>query len=146
MKVSELIDIPFKNEYQNQVDELGIDDHGEIIIVERERVGSLAADDLPILLRRQLSQDNFPLDAQYELLAILWNLRRALGYQVLSNMERCLSDILHQEIAFSLSDILQDQARRLKFRDQVNETLHDPSSVGCKPSRISMEPYGSPWM
>ena len=100
---------------------LGMDDQGEIIIVERERVGSLAAEDLPILLRRQLSQENSPLDSQYELLAILWNLRNTLGHQVLSKMEHCLSDLLHQEIAFSFSDILQDQAHRLKFRDEVDE-------------------------
>lgn len=100
---------------------LGAQDQSEIIVVERERVGSVVGEDLPILLRRQLARENSPVDSQYELLAILWTLRERLGHQVMLNLENRLLDILHQEIAFSFPDILQDQTRRFKFREELDE-------------------------
>jgi nuclear pore complex protein Nup160 len=100
---------------------LGTQDQGDIIIVERERVGVLVNADLPIQIRRLLSREGSDLDSQYDLLSIVWTLRSKLGPQVMLSLENRLMDIVHQEIAFSFVDILQDQTRRSKFRDAIDE-------------------------
>jgi nuclear pore complex protein Nup160 len=102
---------------------LGAQDQGDIIIVERERVGSLVAQDLPIHLRKRLAGDHPHVEAQYDLLDTLWRLRTELGPQFMLNIENRLLDVIRQEIAFSFADILQDQARRCKFKEEMDEGL-----------------------
>lgn len=92
----------------------------DIIVVERERVGSLVIEDSSISLRRKLELDLAP-HPQDELLAILWGLRSKLGPRILSDLENRVVDLMHQEIAFSFAEILQDSARRLKFHDFLDE-------------------------
>lgn len=99
---------------------LGAQDQGDIIIVERERAGSLAKEDLPTTLCRTLDYPNPVLDSQYDLLRFLWTLRHRLGPQVMLHLENRLIDIMHQEIAFSFADILQDQAQRSNFQEQID--------------------------
>lgn len=99
---------------------LGIKDHDGVAIVERERIGLLVNEDLPIQLQR-LSLRNAILDPQYHLLAILWKLRSKVGPQAISTVQDRIVDILHQEIAFGFSDIIQDQARRVCFQDALPE-------------------------
>ncbi|GLB33440.1 putative nucleoporin Nup120/160 [Lyophyllum shimeji] len=104
---------------------LGAQDQGEIIHVERERVGLLVSEDLPIYLTRLLAVENPPLEPQYELLSILWTLKSRLGPHVMLQLENRMMDIIHQEVAFSLPDILQDQTRRFRFREEMDEgSLH----------------------
>jgi nuclear pore complex protein Nup160 len=97
---------------------LGIKDHDGVAIMERERIGLLVNEDLPIQLQR-LSLRNAILDPQYELLAILWKLRSKVGPQAISTIQDRIIDILHQEIAFGFSDIIQDQAKRIGFQDAL---------------------------
>ncbi|KAH9482452.1 Nuclear pore complex protein Nup160 [Psilocybe cubensis] len=91
-----------------------------VIVVERERVGSLVVEDVPISLCRMLQCDQPP-HAQYDLFAIIWALRSKLGPQILSSLESRVVDIMHQEIAFSFAEILQDQARRIAFVENLEE-------------------------
>ncbi|KAG5644918.1 hypothetical protein DXG03_007383 [Asterophora parasitica] len=100
---------------------LGSQDQSEIIVVERERVGSLVGEDLPILLQRVLSAPNSQVEPQYELLATLSTLQGILGPQVMLSLESRMLDIVHQEVAFSIPDILQDQTRRFNFREEMDE-------------------------
>ena len=100
---------------------LGVQGQGDVVIVERERVGALVNADLPIQIRSLLSRGWSDLDSQYDLLSVLWTLRSKLGPQAMSNLENRLMDIVHQEVAFSFVDILQDQARRSKFREAIDE-------------------------
>lgn len=96
---------------------LGIKDQDGVVIMERERIGLLVNEDLPIQLQRLALRSTTGLDPQYDLLAILWKLRSEIGPQVMSTVQDRVVDILHQEIAFGFADILQDQARRVGFRD-----------------------------
>ena len=91
-----------------------------IIVVERERIASLVDEDAAISLRRMLELD-LPPHPQHELLATLWGLRLKLGPRALSQLENRVMDLLHQEIAFSFAEILQDSARRLKFHELLDE-------------------------
>ncbi|KAF8974708.1 nucleoporin Nup120/160-domain-containing protein [Flammula alnicola] len=91
-----------------------------VLVVERERVGSIVIEDVPICIRRLLEHDQPP-HTQYDLLAIVWALRSKLGPRVLSSLESRVVDIMHQEIAFSFAEILQDQASRIKFKDTLDE-------------------------
>jgi nuclear pore complex protein Nup160 len=100
---------------------LGAQDQGEIIIVERERVGLLVREDLPVSLWRQLVGQQATLPSQYDILHILWTLRSAVGPQVMLNLESRLMDIVHQETAFSFADIIKDQAQRSRFREDLDE-------------------------
>ncbi|KAF8204833.1 nucleoporin Nup120/160-domain-containing protein [Pholiota molesta] len=101
---------------------LAIAAHGEdqVLVVERERMGSLVTEDVPIYLRRSLERDQ-PLHIQYELLGILWALRSKLGPTVLTEMETQIVDILHQETAFSFAEVLQDTANQIKLLDVLDE-------------------------
>ncbi|KAK0206120.1 nucleoporin Nup120/160-domain-containing protein [Desarmillaria ectypa] len=100
---------------------LGVGANGDVIVVERERVASLVNEDLAIRLHNALSCAVPELEPQWDIFGAIESLRRALGVQMMLNLESCLVDIMHQEIAFSLADIIQDQAVRLRF----NETLDD---------------------
>lgn len=93
---------------------------GAVIVVERERVGSLVVEDIPIWLRRGLERDQ-PAHAQYELFGILWELRSKIGPRMLSSLENRVVDMMHQEIAFSFAEILEDQVRRIKFKDSLDK-------------------------
>ncbi|KAF9008833.1 nucleoporin Nup120/160-domain-containing protein [Cyathus striatus] len=99
---------------------LGSQGDDDIIMIERERVGSVVKEDLPISLRRVIVHDR-PLNPQYNLLQITWFLRTKLGPQVMSNLESRIVDIMHQEIAFSFADILQDQAQRSQLKECLDE-------------------------
>jgi nuclear pore complex protein Nup160 len=102
---------------------LGVDEqNGDVIIVERERMGSLVNEDLPLTLHKHLLS-SVPLAPPYALLDILWTLRTKLGYRPMLDLENRLVDIMHQEIAFSFADIVQDQARQSGFADELEEGL-----------------------
>ncbi|KAJ7781667.1 nucleoporin Nup120/160-domain-containing protein [Mycena metata] len=79
---------------------LGAKGQGDIIVVERERVGSLVAEDLPIRLRRNLEEDR-QVESAHNIFrdSFMWSL------------ESRLLDIIHQENAFSFADIIQDPVK-----------------------------------
>jgi nuclear pore complex protein Nup160 len=93
-----------------------------VLVVERERVGSVVPEDIPVCLHRMLEQDQ-PLHAQFELLAAVWTLRSQLGPRMLSSVESRVIEIMHQEIAFSFAEILQDQSRRIKFKESLDSAV-----------------------
>jgi nuclear pore complex protein Nup160 len=95
-----------------------------VIIVERERAASLVAEDIPIYIRRMLERDQ-SLHPQYNIFGIIWEARSKLGTRLMSGLENQAIDIMHQEIAFSFAEILQDQARRIKFKDSLDEGAVD---------------------
>ncbi|KAF8211558.1 nucleoporin Nup120/160-domain-containing protein [Mycena galopus ATCC 62051] len=98
---------------------LGAKGQGDIIVVERERVGSLVAEDLPIRLRRNLQVDR-QVEAPHDIFGILWGLQNKLGAQFMLSLESRLLDIIHQESAFSFADIIQDQVLRVKFGETLD--------------------------
>jgi len=91
-----------------------------IIIVERERIASLVNEDAAISLRRTLELD-LPPHPQHELLAILWGLRLKMGPRALSDLENRVMDLMHQEVAFSFAEVLQDSARNLNIHQLLDE-------------------------
>ena len=103
---------------------LGCHDQDGVIIVERERVASLVAEDIPIHLRRMLERDQL-LHPPHSIFGIIWEARSKLGPRMMSGLENQAIDIMHQEIAFSFSEILQDQGRRIKFEDSLDEGAVD---------------------
>ncbi|KAH7916141.1 nucleoporin Nup120/160-domain-containing protein [Hygrophoropsis aurantiaca] len=92
----------------------------DVLVIERERVGILALEDLPLRIHRHLS-DSLPVESHFAVLDILWTLCDKLGHESLLNLESRVVDILHQEIAFSIVDIIQDQAQRSNFWDDLDE-------------------------
>ena len=105
---------------------LAIGSHGQdgVIIAERERAASLVPEDIPICLSRMLGRDQ-SLHPQYNIFSIMWEARSKLGPRMMSALENQAIDIMHQEIAFSFAEILQDQARRIKFDDSLDEGALD---------------------
>ncbi|KAJ3566967.1 hypothetical protein NP233_g6671 [Leucocoprinus birnbaumii] len=104
---------------------LGIQDEDAITVVERERVGLLVGEDLPIQTQRLCLHPTTDFDSKYDLLPIMAKLRSEIGPQTMSTVQDHVADILHQEIAFSYADILQDQARRVGFRESLAEGLSE---------------------
>ncbi|KAF8900015.1 nucleoporin Nup120/160-domain-containing protein [Mucidula mucida] len=83
--------------------------------IERSSRGPLAAivtEDLPIHLYTALSLDHALPAPPYGLFGLLW--------------ANCLVDILHQDLAFALADIIHDLATRSNFRDNLDaEAMQD---------------------
>ncbi|KAJ3536697.1 hypothetical protein NM688_g6802 [Phlebia brevispora] len=99
------------------------DPRGQILVVERERIGSIVSEDLPLRYQRLLPHPPpTPIEPPNALLEILWSLRTKLGSRCMLSLETRLIDLAHQEIAFPYADIIEDQAR-LAFRDEVDEGL-----------------------
>ncbi|KAL4082055.1 nucleoporin Nup120/160-domain-containing protein [Scleroderma yunnanense] len=94
--------------------------NNDVIIIERERIGILAKEDLPITIHRHLS-DSQPVGSHFAILDIAWTLCYRVGAEVLRNIETSIVDVLHQEIAFSILDIIMDQARRSDFKEILDE-------------------------
>ncbi|KAF8639895.1 hypothetical protein AX17_001147 [Amanita inopinata Kibby_2008] len=100
---------------------ISVEDQGNIIIVERERVRSLTREDLPLYLRRLLSQENSSIDSQYDILSSSWILRSTLNPQVIADLENRLNDLFQQGITFTFSDIIQDQASRSRIFEYADD-------------------------
>jgi len=95
-----------------------------VVVVERERINSLAKEDLPIAIHRHLS-DSLAVDTHFAVLDIAWTLCDKIGPELLRNVETRVVDVLHQEIAFSIVDILSDQAQRLDFKDCLDDATQN---------------------
>ncbi|KAF7301595.1 hypothetical protein MIND_00725000 [Mycena indigotica] len=92
----------------------------DIIIVERERVGALVSEDVAIRLERNLKEDRL-VDPSHAIFGVLWGLQAKLGTSFMLSLESRLLDIVQQESAFSFADIVQDQAARVGFEDQLDD-------------------------
>lgn len=91
-----------------------------VVVVERERINTLAKEDLPMTIHRHLS-DSLAVDSHFAILDIAWTLCDKIGPELLRNVETRVVDVLHQEIAFSIVDILGDQAQRLDFKESLDD-------------------------
>lgn len=100
---------------------LGARGKGDIIVVERERVGELVPQDPTIYLCNALAHHDPNVDPQYVLLSLMWGLRSKLGLRVLRNLEDQMMELMHQETAFSLADIVKDQSLRCNFRGELDD-------------------------
>ncbi|KAF6762913.1 nucleoporin Nup120/160-domain-containing protein [Ephemerocybe angulata] len=94
----------------------------DVIIIERERAGSLLIEDSAISLCRHDESDQI-VGEKFKLLAVSGALRKKLGPELVSNLEGRLLEMMHQEFAFSVVDILQDQASKLQIREALEEGL-----------------------
>lgn len=99
---------------------LGIGDGGDIIVIERERAGALVIEDLALQVHRLVSSGSH---TNPEILEILWILRTKLGHRAMLNIEYRLVDIIHQEMAFPIADIIVDEAQKLNFLDELDEGM-----------------------
>ncbi|KIL68186.1 hypothetical protein M378DRAFT_72126 [Amanita muscaria Koide BX008] len=100
---------------------LGVDDQGNVIVAERERIRMLVREDLALYIRRVLAQENHSIESQYDILTSSWMLSSTLNPQFVANLETRLNDLFQQGINFSLSDIIQDLASRSKMLEHVDE-------------------------
>ncbi|KAI0038000.1 hypothetical protein FA95DRAFT_1684755 [Auriscalpium vulgare] len=94
----------------------------EVVFVERERIGTLATEDLALRLHRTL-RGNLPAEPQFAVSEIAWTLSTKLGARQLRALEERVVDLVHQEIAFPFADIIHDQAQRTLFKEEVDEGL-----------------------
>ncbi|TFY82965.1 hypothetical protein EWM64_g1046 [Hericium alpestre] len=94
----------------------------DVVVVERERVGSLVAEDLPLRLCKTLRESS-DVETQFSLCEIAWTLRSKLGARLVRALEARIVDVVHQEIAFPFADIIHDQAQRSLFKDELDEGL-----------------------
>ncbi|KAG9317143.1 hypothetical protein JVU11DRAFT_1335, partial [Chiua virens] len=95
-----------------------------VIVVDRERINIIAKEDLPITIHRHLS-DSLAVDSHFTVLDIAWTLCDKIGPELLRSVETRVVDVLHQEVAFSVVDILGDQAQRLDFAECLDESTQN---------------------
>ncbi|TFK87436.1 hypothetical protein K466DRAFT_663014 [Polyporus arcularius HHB13444] len=93
-----------------------------VLVVERERLSSLAGEDVALRLQRQLSASE-PVDGQFAFVDMLWSMRAKIGPRLMQSLENRITDLARQEIAFTYADIVQDQAGALFMNEEVDEAL-----------------------
>ena len=98
---------------------LGLGFTGDLIVVERERVGVRVGEDLPLRLHRLLSS-SIAVEPQYGLMEILWTLKAKIGTRTMLTLEDRLASML-QQVAFPYADIILDQSQRTFFRTDLDE-------------------------
>ncbi|TFY70144.1 hypothetical protein EVG20_g2860 [Dentipellis fragilis] len=103
---------------------LGVGDlqGSDVLVVERERMGAVVGEDLPLRLYSALRANN-SVEQQFTLCEAAWTLRSKLGTRINRALEERIIDIVHQEIAFPFADIILDQAQRSLFKDEIDEGL-----------------------
>jgi len=92
----------------------------DVIIIERERAGSLVLEDMAIYLYRLMGHGRLA-DASLDVLTVSGALRQKFGLELMAAIEGRALDLVHQEFAFSLVDLLQEQANRLQIKESVDE-------------------------
>ena len=98
---------------------LGLGPTGDLIVVERERVGIRVGEDLPLRLHRLLSS-SIAVEPQYGLMEILWTLKAKIGTRTMLTLEDRLTSMV-QQVAFPYADIILDQSQRTFFRTDLDE-------------------------
>ena len=98
---------------------LGLRSTGDLIVVERERVGVRVGEDLPLRLHRLLSS-SIVVEPQYGLMEILWTLKTKIGTRTMLTLEERLTGMV-QQTAFPYADIILDQSQRTFFRTDLDE-------------------------
>ena len=100
------------------------DPKGDLFVAERERIGLVVSEDLPLRLHRSLSNPHLStLEPQFAVMDVLWTLRSKLGPRAILASETRVIDIVRQEIAFPYADIVLDTAQRLDLRNETDEGL-----------------------
>ena len=89
---------------------VGNPDVGEVVVIERERAGILVQEDLALQLHRALCS-GVPLEPLYALSEIAWTLRSKLGARLVQILEGDIHGLVHEEIAFSLADVIHNKAQ-----------------------------------
>ncbi|KDQ64994.1 hypothetical protein JAAARDRAFT_167821 [Jaapia argillacea MUCL 33604] len=101
---------------------LGIGDTGDVIVVERERIGALVGEDTALRIHRRLCH-SLPLDPPYSLMETLWTLSSKLPTQFRVDLENRLTSVVQQEIAFLYAEVVQDQVLQSGFKGELDEGL-----------------------
>jgi hypothetical protein len=94
-------------------------------------VSVIVTEDLPLTVHQYLS-DSLPAEPHVAVLDILWTLCDTIGYEALKNLETRIVEILRQEIAFSVVDIIQDRAQRFNFKATLDEPSEAEASITAR--------------
>ncbi|TFK29339.1 hypothetical protein FA15DRAFT_610509 [Coprinopsis marcescibilis] len=100
---------------------LGTRSDNKVVILERERAATLVLEDMPIHFHRLITQGHQINDQSYDILAISGALRLKIGPEVMSAIESRVIDLVHQEAAFSLVDMLLDLAVKLEVKEYLED-------------------------
>lgn len=98
------------------------DPESGVFVVERERLASLAGEDISLRLHRQLSSSGV-VDDQFAFVEVLWTMRHKLGPRLMQSLEARINEVTQQEIAFTYADIIQDQIRIASFHEELDDTV-----------------------
>jgi nuclear pore complex protein Nup160 len=92
----------------------------QVVVVERERIAQCISRDYQTFLQASLLARQ-PIQTDYALLPLCWSLRAKLGNQIARKIEIEALNILTQEIAFPLADIVAEASRKVFSRLDVDE-------------------------
>lgn len=90
------------------------------IFIERERIGAMASEDMPMRLYRGLTSDT-PTEPSYPLLELMRKLRNGLGKPTMLALESSAINMVHEEVAFPFADNIAEQARQLAIGRVLDE-------------------------
>ncbi|KAJ8587672.1 hypothetical protein M405DRAFT_882566 [Rhizopogon salebrosus TDB-379] len=103
----------------------------EGIVIQRERVSVIVKENMPLTVHHYPS-DSLPPELRIAVLDILWTLCDTIGYEALKNLETGIVEILRQEIAFSVLDIIRDLAQSFNFKATLDESSEAKTSITAR--------------
>ncbi|TDL29800.1 hypothetical protein BD410DRAFT_817789 [Rickenella mellea] len=101
---------------------LGVESAGRPVLIERERVAESIEEDTPLKIQRQLKISSM-LDPGYSLLETAWVLKSKLSKPLMRRIEDEVLNILGQEFAFPLADIVGEASNRAFSREDLDEGI-----------------------
>lgn len=92
----------------------------DVVLVERERVGVVVAEDIPIQLYRCLDQ-NVPVNGHDALFDIIWKLRHQLSAATIVEVEGRVVTLIQLPVTDPLADHIINEAEQMQFHDHIEE-------------------------
>lgn len=93
-----------------------------IVILERERIGTIVGEDAPLKLRRMLTL-SIPLGPAHNLLETCWVVRTKMSPELMRGIENEAFNILNQEFAYPLADIILEASGKVFCAGDLTEDL-----------------------
>ncbi|KAI0030435.1 nucleoporin Nup120/160-domain-containing protein [Vararia minispora EC-137] len=99
---------------------LGVNDKGDVLVFERERLGVLATEDLALQVHRNLRTGD-EVEEHFNVCQVMWQLKMSLGAKEIHVVEELVTEAAHQEIAYPYPDVIAHMAEKSMVREQLEE-------------------------
>ena len=95
----------------------------QVLIIERERMGKPVEDDYVLNLCRSLMASESGNEEGHNVISVCWTLGNGISKQLSREFEAEIMNILNQEYAFSLTEVIAEASNRIMGNDRSGRVL-----------------------